>query len=273
VRRTGFHHAKRSWAAALAGLLVVLAPAARAQEAAPAPGADLERKAAARALFQEGLHHADRRDWPRAADQFQRAHALRPSPEIAYNLSTALIRVGKLVRASELLRTIAEDPAAPRTVKRASALRLGEVLPRLARLTVWPPPGSADETVVLLDGQPLAAASLGVALPVDPATHAVQLRRGGDLVAVQEVHLGDGEHQTIRLPDPVVRLPAAAESRLAAAASFATPVDPGPAPPPRRTWLWGVAAAALVGTAVVTVMALRDPRPAANVDTWVLGSQ
>ena len=71
---------------------------------------ELEQSAAARALFQEGLAFAQEEKFEEAADRFRRAHALRPTPTISYNLAAALSRTGNVVESSELLRHVLRNP-------------------------------------------------------------------------------------------------------------------------------------------------------------------
>ena len=66
----------------------------------------VDRTAAARALFHEGVELADRTRWAEAADRFDRAYQLRPEPIVAFNLATALRRSGRLVRANEVALTL-----------------------------------------------------------------------------------------------------------------------------------------------------------------------
>jgi hypothetical protein len=222
-----------------------------------------DRTAAARALFQEGLVHADAGRWPDAANRFERAQALRASPEIAYNLSTALTQLGRLVRASELLREIGTDPHAAASVKQAAARRLAALLPRLAHLTVQAPPAGEQ---VLLDGRRLDPVGLGVALPIDPGPHTVELRQGTATVLTRGITLAEGQRRSVSLDRlaPTLSSPSFADRSQAVGARK---------PLFRRTWPWMVLGGLALGTTVALV-AIRDPAaPRGNVDTWTLGGQ
>ncbi|HEY0708968.1 MAG TPA: hypothetical protein VGG33_19325 [Polyangia bacterium] len=267
------------------GLTALVPP--RVLMAASSSG-ELEQKAAARALFHEGLAAADAQRWEDAADRFERARSLKASPEITYNLSTSLVRLSKLVRASELLREITDDPHAPAPVKAASRARLNEVVPRLAYLTIRVPsrsPGVADnhddgrtKLVVLVDGQPFDEARLGVAVPMDPTAHTVHLRLGTSVLDRRELLLDEGERRTVSF-EPGAGIPVSsrawqADRVLMPEANFATKAEA------RRsgTWVWVVVGAAVaVGlTATTVAVAMQDPAPMQPrennvVSTWTIG--
>lgn len=250
----------------LFALLPALARSASADRAATAAASEVERQAAARALFEEGLAHADAERWQEAADRFERAGALRSTPAIQYNLSTALVHLMRLVRASELLRQIAGAAETPPDVRAAAEARLSQVLPRLAHLTVHAPP-SGDGTVVL-DGRPLPPPMLGVALPVDPAWHAVELRRGPNVVVSVPVSLREGERRAIRLHALLPATPVAA-APLEGAPPLPADTDRSWA---RSWWFWLLVGSATIGVAAVATAATRggSAEPRGNVDTWRL---
>jgi predicted transcriptional regulator len=232
--------------------------ASSAPPAVASPPGEIERQAAARALFEEGLRHADAGRWGEAADRFERAYALRPTPEIAYNWATALGRLGRLVRASELLRQVERDPQAPAGVRRAAGARLAKLRPRIGRLTVRVE-GAAAGAPVLLDGRPLDAALVGVAFPIDPGLHSLEARprKGGAVTRVAMV--GEGAEVMLTL-DPILA-PAGGER----AGSGRGSVIGSP-------WLWTILGVAVVGAGVAVGLS-RDGSSSVrgNVDTWHLG--
>lgn len=136
-----------------------------------------ERAAVARALFAQGVALADARRWSAAAERFERAYGIRPSPEIAYNHATALEKMGRLVRASEEFRFLSRDGRTDASVRAAARARLDDLLARVARLTIRFE-GPAGGFAVLLDGRLLEPAMVGVELLVDPGTHRIEARRG-----------------------------------------------------------------------------------------------
>lgn len=242
---------------------------------APAPADQAERRSAARALFQEGLTHADAGRWQQAADRFSRAHSLQPTPEITYNLSTALTRVGRLVSAGELLRQVSDDGAASARVREAAGLRLVEVQKRLAYATVHvEPPGPAR---VWVDGRPLDAAAIGVPFAIDPGTHVFELRAGARTAASRTLSLAEGERETVTLEAAVTEKEGAARARgggerLRSSAPDASATSRAATEPLwRKGWFFGAVGAAAVGAGVAIFLATRgtDP-PRGNVETWVV---
>src|SRR5581483_4523157 len=98
---------RRSFILAIALAVIAIAGGpARADSGTPA------QRQAARRLFSEGLADVDARRWGEAADHFAGAYALSPTPEIAYNLASALMRTGELAQASRLLTRVSDDAEA-----------------------------------------------------------------------------------------------------------------------------------------------------------------
>jgi hypothetical protein len=273
---------------------------------------DLDTKAAARTLFEEGLAHADAHRWEQAADRFERASLLRPTPVIDYNLSSALVQVGDLVRASELLRQIAADPKASAEVKQAARAQLAELRPRLAYLRIDPPGDQLRQAKVVVDGHPFDAARLGVELPVNPASHSIELREGSLVVGSRTVLLREGEHRRVTPGPELPRVQAARLQRMAAASTSTgrgngigtatgttgtittTNLLGAPGFDPRgddtsdsnslaakagqgrsRTWIWVTLGAVVAGVTTAVVIASRSDTapPAGNAGTWMLGSK
>jgi hypothetical protein len=223
---------------------------------------------AARRLFAEGLAEADAGRWMEAADRFSRANGLRPTPEIAYNLSTALLHIGRLVSASDLLAAVAESPGARPEVRAAAEARLTQVRPRLAHLTV--DAGSIGRGRVRIDGGPLDPTAVGRPLPVDPGTHVVELRPAAGGPLSRTLSLAEGAEETVSFGPPPS--PSGAEGSPAAGLRARGGADRGAGEPLwRKGWFWGAIGAVAV-TAVAVALAARGGQPAVrgNVDTWVI---
>jgi hypothetical protein len=208
--------------------------------------------------------------------------ALRPTPVITYNLTTALLRLGELVRASELLRSISADAHASADVKQAARARLADVQPRLAHLRVDAPGGRLlRSATVVIDGHPLDEARVGVSLPVDPAAHSIELRDGTRIIGTRQVLLREGERRTVRMD---AELPVAGGQEETAGFHSGKAGDPGhqesgsltaaDAGSRKRTWLWVALGTVVVGAATAAIIASRgDPTPPGNVGTWTLGGK
>jgi hypothetical protein len=112
---------------------VVIAIAAGASPCRADGSGAVAQRQAARRLFSEGLADVDAQRWAEAADHFAGAYALSPTPEIAYNLASALIRTGDLAQASRLLTRVTDDAEARPDVREAARARLAELTPALPR--------------------------------------------------------------------------------------------------------------------------------------------
>ncbi|MCG5056180.1 MAG: hypothetical protein KA712_24800 [Myxococcales bacterium] len=220
------------------------------------------RKAAARALFDEGLRCLDAGDWAAASDRFERARRLHASPRITYNLTTALVRLGRLVYASELLRELTGAAAVERSVQTAAQERLDQLQARLAWLTLVVE-GDLTDTRLELDGRLLDVAMVDVPLPVDPGEHTVRARRDGQALLSRTVTLPEGQRLQVHLALPSRPL-------LLATPNPAPPLNPLtlgvvakgesiPSETPgagRVPWGWVGAGAALVAGVAVSALLL-----------------
>lgn len=157
--------------------------------------------AAARALFEEGVECADGADWECAADRFERARMLRPSPVIAYNLGHALVRLGRLVEGTEILRQLARDERAPAEVRRDAAEMAEAAEPRIGRLAIHVD-GPLEGLTITLDALEVAPSLIGTAAPVDPGEHHIVARRGGEVVAEARAHVEAGGAGRVDLSVP-----------------------------------------------------------------------
>lgn len=110
-----------------------------ADDAVEVAGADVidpeaQETAMARALFLDGVEHARSGRFHRAADFFRRAQAMRPTPAVAYNLASALIRIGRLVEGSEVLHWVIRHPGTTSEMLAAAEVTIAQIRPRLARV-------------------------------------------------------------------------------------------------------------------------------------------
>jgi hypothetical protein len=164
-----------------------------------------EQSAAARALFTQGVEHADRQQWNDAADRFRRAMAMRPSPVIAYNLAQTLVHINRLVEATEHLRFVLRSQDANRSVRAGARRMLDSLQPRLATLTIRVS-GHVEGAEFRLDGEEVSSAVLAVPMPADPGRRRITAHRGGAEVASMEVALAEGAsgEATLEVPAPPV---------------------------------------------------------------------
>jgi hypothetical protein len=232
----------------------------------PVSAQDAEQTAVARSLFRQGVEHSDQGRWPEAADHFRRSLALRDSPVVAFNLATALVHIGRLVEATEHFRRAARDAEAPERLREAARQQVDALQPRLARLTIQVT-GPLESVELLLDGDPVPPARVGVAAPADPGLRVLRALRGDAEVARQEVTLAEGGEGSLSLvvpPPPIVEDRERQPDLLLGAGPPPSAVTP-PAGDDTLLWVGVVVGAVLVvGAAAVTtgvVLGGQGPAP------------
>ncbi|MEM9074359.1 MAG: hypothetical protein AAGE52_38045 [Myxococcota bacterium] len=217
----------------------------------PAAAQDETQTAAARALFQQGLAFADSGEWEQAADRFERALELRWAAPIAFNLADSEVHLGRLVEASEHLRSVGSGEGSAE-VKAAAAELLSEITPRLAQLEIVVV-GSTEGVDFVLNERPLPAAMVGVAFPANPSVHQVVARRGERVVGRGSVSLTEGETRqlTIRLGEAASGADVPTPEELAAQ----TPVEETPRHSPAKAIVYAsVAAVVVIAVIVIAVV-------------------
>jgi hypothetical protein len=181
------------------------APRAFAQvaEADPAQAASAEH---ARTLFLRGVELSSQERWAEAEALFRQSHAAAPRASTAYNLTLALLHLGRGREALDLLaelRTQTEGDAAPYRdqldTMRAHALKL------VARVSLEVAPETATLT---LDGAAVAGIGRARELVLDPGVHELQASAPGFEAHTLTLHTraGDQLSETIVLralpPEP-----------------------------------------------------------------------
>lgn len=231
-------------------------PAAEPNPSSGASEADLEE---ARQLFEEGLAHVEVGNWVLAEQAFRRVLAVRSSPVVAYNLASALARLGRLIESAELLRAIVRDTEVDAATRDPAQHLLSEIEPQIGSLTVRVL-GDAQGLVLRLDDRTLSTGELIQAISVDPGVHVVEAQRAGKVLASQDVNVGGAAPLKAEVSfDLREKEPVKPDLRVSQLPSEQ-------APPDRRDdgtsawsspWLWtGAAAVVLVVAGVVAVAAL-----------------
>jgi tetratricopeptide (TPR) repeat protein len=253
----------------------LLLACAKATAQGPAPSVD-----EARALFTEGLEFVEQGAWIEAEDRFRRVLALRSSHVASYNLASALVHLGRLVEAAELLRAILRAPDIDAVTRDAAQQLLGETEPRIGSLTIRVA-GDMTGVQFALDGKPIELSAQVQTLSVDPGQHAVSARRGDSLLDQGSVVVGGAAYLqaelSLELPpaiDPrrvarsergreggdAGRVGGEARAITAPAPTRADEADRGGTP----VWIWaasGVAVAAATAVAIVLVAAGGEATP------------
>jgi hypothetical protein len=225
------------------------------QHASSALAQDPEKAAAARSLFEAGVRESDAAQWDAAAQKFREALALRDSPVVRFNLAVALIELGQLVEATELLRAVQRDTRTSSDI----ATRIPELLEsaekRLAHLTILVE-GTGGE--ILLDERTLRSEDLGAPMALDPGTYTLRVQRGGEQLEARTLALASGDNAAVALRVPALKVAEVVEPTVVGMPySDATPDEHRR----RRRLAWGIGAAAVaVAAGVITgaLLAARD---------------
>lgn len=180
------------------GLMMTLsAPAAGQVARKPTPEAT-QADAETKRLYDEGVKAAGRGQWEQARQAFLEAWERKPHYQIAANLGRAELKAGKPRAAVEhlgyFLREAPED-VAPEDRAQAEAL-LAEARGQVGTLALQVEPAGAE---VLVDGEPVEAASGALEVPVDPGHRVIEARREGYLPLRQEVDVAPGARVAVAL--------------------------------------------------------------------------
>ncbi len=176
---------------------------------------------AAEALFHAAHADMERGEVASACTKFRESQRLDPAVGTVLNIADCSEKLGLLAEAWQRYREAA-DKLAPDDERRPYALEKAEALePRLPRLTIV---GESlpDGAVVERDGVPIGAASMGVALPIDPGEHTVVVKASGRRDREYRVKLVEGERRVQRI-EVGERLP---------------PTSPTPVPAPAPVVPW-----------------------------------
>ena len=182
-----------------------------------------EELAAARQLFNEGKELEKQKSYEGALEKFKKVAGVKMTPQVRFHIALCEENLGHLVEAINGFALAAEEAkragstateVAENGPRRAEALR-GRVPTLLLDVT-----GKVLTSKILLDGAPVAASLLGVAMPIDPGDHAVEVRDAAGKATF---------HKDLKLAEK-------AAERLAIAVNdvevVAAPADAAPRPPP-----------------------------------------
>ncbi len=158
----------------------------------------------ARDLAQQGLNAYGKREYEQALDKLTQAYAIVRVPTLAVVKARTLVRLGKLVAASELyLEAIRLEKAdfwqsTQFEAQRDAERERNELLPRIPRLKISIDGAKAGEVSVSLNGVVLPSSMLGIEAMVDPGETKVVGNRGREVVQ-QTVSLKEGTQNEVIL--------------------------------------------------------------------------
>jgi hypothetical protein len=171
--------------------------------ALPASAQNDAARGAARQLGSEGVEAYQAGDYKTANDKLSRAFQVVPAPTLGLWSARALVKVGKLVEASERYLEVARldasrgEAAVQKQAQVDAARERDELLPRIPSLTISVT-GGQGEVVVSVDGEPLQSALLGVRQPANPGSHVLEARDGTRALR-KEVSVAEGRELKVEL--------------------------------------------------------------------------
>ena len=197
-----------------------------------AQDADPNITSAARQVGFEGVQAYEAGRYEEALEKLTRAYELVKVPTFGLWSARTLVKLGRLVAASERYLEVTRIQLAPdardiqKNAQNDARTEREALLPRIPNLTIVLGGGGATSAKVTMDGKPVTAALLGVKVPVDPGKHVV-LAQVGDKVERREVTVAESANETVKidLPAPATTGPV----------PTATATSTAPEAPPSRT--------------------------------------
>jgi hypothetical protein len=160
-------------------------------------------RAAARELFVAGVGAQQAGRFAEALDKFERAQSVFQAPTHLLHIAECEAALGKLVESAETYRTLARTqlpqgaPNAFVVAQQQGGAELMQVEPRIPAFRLVVKPDNVPNVQVLLDGQAMSAALVGVQRPADPGTHTITVTAPGYARADQSFALKEREQRDV----------------------------------------------------------------------------
>ncbi len=185
-----------------AGALCSAPEAARAQ----GPAADNDAIKRAREQFGQALALQTGGDWAGALAMLKEVAAVKPTPQVRFNIALCEERLGRLVAALGDYELAASDAQAEKAdqVRQEVDSRLESLKARVPRVIVQRGEG-ADSATISLDGVSLGDSVLNNPLPADPGPHTVEATALGFRPFKQAFRVAEQQTATIQVklePEP-----------------------------------------------------------------------
>jgi tetratricopeptide (TPR) repeat protein len=218
-------------------------------------------RAAADALFQAGRQAAKQGDYRSACAKFHEADRLDPTVGTTFNLGDCEQHLGRLATAWQYFREVLDKLPPDDSRYKIAQQRASELEKKIPKLTIRydgePPQGLK----VIRNGSALSAASLGLALPIDPGKAIVVVSALGYKEQRFEIEISQGEQQelVVRVGTKVPDGKDTSKSELPPGDVGTPPDNPTRHKPPSavenpwKTWGYVSAGAGLVGLGVGVV--------------------
>lgn len=269
----GMQHARaRGFGARLTatGLIVALGLGQSGAFAAPAPGVALAQtsasdKAAAEALFDEGVALLKKKDYPAACKKLEASQRIDPGIGTLLYLADCYEKSGRTASAWATFREAASmaQEAGQEDRARAGLDRAERLMPQLSKLTI-----ELSGTDAQIEGvevhymqaesgdRAMANAAVGTAVPVDPGTYTVKVMAPGYQTYEGEVTVGASAASEKHVVPPLALAPAEA-APVEEPAPTEEPATPADEAPSENSWQKptgiALAGAGVVGLALGTV--------------------
>lgn len=187
------------------GALGCLAVAVVLGLSAPVGAQSAADKATARQVATEGIELFRQEQYEKALDRLRRAQALYDAPVHLLYIARCQEKLGQLVEAAETYRSLAryelddDAPAAFVSAVDSGKKELEALEPRIPTLQVTVEPKDAEVTRLVIDGQEVATAVVGIDRPTNPGEHTIRIEAAGYAPAEQTLTLEEGEKQSTTL--------------------------------------------------------------------------
>jgi hypothetical protein len=174
----------------------------------PPPGmSESERKAIARAAYQEGLDLQEGGKCPEAVSKYEVAQKFFPAPTHTLHLAQCQATTGKLVEAAENYESLSRMPVTkdmPDAFKQAikDAKKEGPAVRKRVpslRVSLTPAPSTLTGLTVTLNGATFPVEVLGIARPINPGKYKVAVIAAGYKEASSEVDVAESASRSVDL--------------------------------------------------------------------------
>jgi hypothetical protein len=154
--------------------------------------------AAAEALFRAGREAAEKGDDAAACARFEESHRLEPAAGTVFNLALCFERRGQVASAWQRFREARDRMPSGDDRSQLVEQRIAALEPRLPKLTLRVSSGASGATV-MRDGMEVRAASLGIAVPIDPGAHEIVVRAPGHAERSVSLTIAEGQSKELDL--------------------------------------------------------------------------
>ena len=164
-----------------------------------------EERSGARAAANQGVEAFAEQRWAEAIELFSRAEAVIHSPVHLSFIARAEVKLGHLVKASEIFNRIKREPLPPNPPKALAdavsnaSVQLEELEEQLAYVQIQVKGASAEAVTVTTDGLVVAPALVTVRRPIDPGTHVFKASSTLGGSEPQRVDFKPGERKLVEL--------------------------------------------------------------------------